>query len=318
MVAGKAFWSHIDADAGEKLFDDEDASLLRDIFNPILSDRRQEGDHFAPPGTGFSYVEKLQNLVKNEELIRIKRKEHFLSANFVVGDAGPLFPSSWTTSLEIERGRVLPEGVSLHKVQSDLDVECLLNATPEFERRTEDGMNFRIYKSGSLELRSTQEHGQSEIVGAVFSLRSSTQALDVNRKVKDEESIVKVTEYVKFLDESTQNQKHRYYVVIETEQGSSVVTERLQDGKMTWEENPEDLDDKNSLARVIRSVECRVSRVRAAIADVKAFQEKQQGITTDGRLYAQHVFVKAIGGVAQMVRANNIKAKTLANEREQA
>jgi len=251
--------------------------------------------------------------VKDEEVVRLERMQHFLSPNFVVGNAGPLFPSSWTTFLEIERERVL-EGVLMRRVHPGLDVERLLAATPEFERCTEDGMKFRIYKSGSLEVRTTQEYGQSEVVGAAFSMRS--QPLDVSRKVKNDESIAKVTEYVKFLEHDTASQKHGYYVVIETQEGNLVATEKLQDGRITWEENPEDLDDRNSLARVIRSVECRIQRVRVSVSDVKAFQQKQGVDILDSRLFAQHFFIKAIGGVAQMMRATNIKAQAVANDRE--
>merc|ERR1712100_458114 len=113
---GKTFFAGTDGD--EPIFDEDSAGLLRDIFNPNLSDRREEGERFVPPCASFSYADKLRNLVKAEAEVRNQRTEHFLSTEFVVGDAGPLFPASWTATLETARGRqphktfgnLLPEG----------------------------------------------------------------------------------------------------------------------------------------------------------------------------------------------------------------
>merc|ERR1712183_547993 len=92
-----------------EIFDEEDLGLLKSIFNPNLSDRRAEGDSFAPPDTCSSYVNKLRSLVQDEAEIRKKRKEHFFSSDFTVGIAGPLFPSSWTSNLRIDQV-VQPQG----------------------------------------------------------------------------------------------------------------------------------------------------------------------------------------------------------------
>lgn len=46
--SGEAFWACIDAEAKSSIKED-DKSLLRCIFNPKLSDRREEGDMFVPP-----------------------------------------------------------------------------------------------------------------------------------------------------------------------------------------------------------------------------------------------------------------------------
>jgi hypothetical protein len=323
-AAGKDFWSRLeDASALDK----EDACLLQEIFNPNLSDRREDGDRFAPPGTAFDYVEKLRNLVKAEEQVRNQRKEHFLSTKFAIGDAGPLFPSSWTTSLEIARARVprktfgseIPEGASLQQVPHSPETDQILQSTmPVFEQQTEDGMKFRIYRSGTLEVRTTQEHGKVELLGAVFSVRHATDSSKDSRKVHECEKIVKATEYVRFLPQSGASREYGYYVVMESEEDNAVVTERLDDGTMTWEENPADLDDRNSLAKVIRSVDCRIERMRVAFKEVKSFQKAQGTCVLENRRYAQQVFIQAIGGVTQMIRANNIKAKTLDQERDSA
>merc|ERR1712038_934455 len=62
---GDAFWSALDSKSG---FEGELKDLFNAIFNPSLSDRREEGDRFIPPNMNNSYLEKLGNLVKEEEL----------------------------------------------------------------------------------------------------------------------------------------------------------------------------------------------------------------------------------------------------------
>merc|ERR1711948_99121 len=64
---GNAFWSALDTDAG---FEDKYNELFKDIFNPCLSDRRDEGDRFIPPNMSISYLEKLANLVGEEQLMQ--------------------------------------------------------------------------------------------------------------------------------------------------------------------------------------------------------------------------------------------------------
>merc|ERR1719221_1813336 len=62
---GNAFWSVLEANSG---FEEKYSNLFNAIFNPCLSDRRDEGDRFIPPNMSISYLEKLGNLVKEEEL----------------------------------------------------------------------------------------------------------------------------------------------------------------------------------------------------------------------------------------------------------
>merc|ERR1719272_1288311 len=99
IAIGDAFWSGLEGDS--KIFNEEDRNLLRDVFNPSLTDRRSEGDLFAPPDASHSYVTKLRALVKEEESVRQRRKTHFFSKSFAVEEPGSLFPSSWTSSIEI-------------------------------------------------------------------------------------------------------------------------------------------------------------------------------------------------------------------------
>merc|ERR1712187_581900 len=63
---GDAFWSALDSKSG---FEGELKDLFNAIFNSSLSDRREEGDRFIPPNMSSSYLERLGDLVKEEELV---------------------------------------------------------------------------------------------------------------------------------------------------------------------------------------------------------------------------------------------------------
>merc|ERR1712139_715523 len=76
-------------------------ALLQKVFNPALTDRRNEGDLFVPPSTSASYLKKLRTLVKEEDSLRAKRCDAFLSADFAMQQPGCLFPHSWTPSIEL-------------------------------------------------------------------------------------------------------------------------------------------------------------------------------------------------------------------------
>merc|ERR1712183_1034700 len=100
-------------DSSTQLSKDDDHVLLRSIFHPALTDRRTEGDLFVPPSARHSYVHKLRALVKDEETMRAKRKEAFLSVDFKMEAPGSLFPHSWTASIEVAEGLKFAKDVTL-------------------------------------------------------------------------------------------------------------------------------------------------------------------------------------------------------------
>jgi len=162
LPIGSAFWSSIEKHEEQRLF--------KDIFNPCLSDRRDEGDRFAPPDASFEYLNKLRDLVKEETLVREERATHFLSAMFVADDAGTLFPSSWTSSFKVAYD---PQQRSQVQLQTANNVDKILqSAEPVFDKSTEDGTRFRVYVSDGVEVRTTQEQDGDQIIGAVFSVHA--------------------------------------------------------------------------------------------------------------------------------------------------
>jgi len=169
VAVGDAFFACLDG--SKQLLNEEDRALLKSVFSPALTDRRIEGDLFVPPSTSASYLKKLRALVKEEESLRARRKEVFLSTEFAMDQPGGLFPHSWTPSIEIAESKsqgkleLCPEYKSLASTLAPK----LKESKPMFDKTTEEGTKFRIYTLGSLEVRTTQEFEADEVVGAVFS-----------------------------------------------------------------------------------------------------------------------------------------------------
>mmetsp|Transcript_96310 Transcript_96310/g.299362 ORF Transcript_96310/g.299362 Transcript_96310/m.299362 type:complete len:993 (-) Transcript_96310:72-3050(-) len=302
---GQAFWAGIAGSEGLKsAFNEKDTTLLQKIYNLHLCDRREEGELFTPPSTAGSYVEKLRMLVQAEEEVRRQRREHFLSPTFVVDDAGPLFPSSWTSHFGIElegaSGREhmasAPRGVLHPRPDHKPSRESLRSAQLVFDKTTEDGTHFRIYRPGSIEVRTIQEFHGEETIGMVFSTQAlpSTGGSQGGLQAKDHESIAKATVYVE--SASLGSSAHHCYLVLKTEAGSSIVTERLRAGTLSWEENPADLELRNSLAKVLHSEH--LVGTCGTVGNLRALREAaRQRDTSDstGEEYALEAYRQAGG-----------------------
>jgi hypothetical protein len=267
---GDAFWAGLEDDSN--VFKPESKAILKQIFNDQLSDRRQEGEKFTPPDASYSYVCRLRELLKEEDIVRRRRMELFLSEDFDAENLDVAFPFSWKASGEISRGKSqirTSEGQSREMLHRRKDYEkevelldqVLKSSAPTFEKSTEEGMTFRIYQIGSLQFRSTQEAGMKEKVGAVFSIHSPMQAsrlgpLSKSRPIMNSEKITKITEYVEKAANGAAGAGeaafyHRYFLVLETEKNHKILTELLRNGKMQWVEN-EDFKPRLSLAKVVR------------------------------------------------------------------
>lgn len=302
-VNAGAFWSNLDNDS-TTILNGHDKELFRNVFNTNLSDRRQEGDDFVPPATSLSYMHKLKNLIKEEAIVRQKRKEVFFSKEFVKDNAGSLFPLSWSSSVELEQENKPATSLRARpdfKAEESLLEEVLRSTVPEFEKCTEDGTKFLIYRLGSLEVRATQERDAQVVIGAVFSTNGAEglapATRDACQRIQDDEAIVKVSHYV----ERALHGKLRCqsYVVIETKGGHRFVTEKLRDGTALWKEDPEDLSDRNSLAKVVCAAECNQQRV--TVGEVRghwareAARPKARSLPAMCKRYAQAAYRVANG-----------------------
>mmetsp|Transcript_107458 Transcript_107458/g.269569 ORF Transcript_107458/g.269569 Transcript_107458/m.269569 type:complete len:887 (+) Transcript_107458:103-2763(+) len=292
LAIGSSFWSSLGDGA---TFSAEDAKLLRDVFHPRLSDRRQEGDRFTPPPTGASYMQKLSQLVKGEKMVRQQRLANFYSADFNMDSAGPLFPSSWTPAFAVEQ---LGVQTALHPRTDFMAEACILqevlqSISPVFDNSTEDGTRFRVYRIGSLQVRTIQEHDGEETIGAVFSTQAPKKAAALDQQaesVKDSAMIVKATEYVESAEGAVQ---FKCYVLLETEDGNSIVVEKAAPGVVPWAENPSNLDSRNSLAKVIRSKDCRDSGMTVGV--IKGVYVQELVKDSSSTRFAQAVFCHATG-----------------------
>lgn len=274
VAIGDAFWSSLQGSAGND-FEEDDLCLLNAVFNPALSDRRSEGDRFCPPTSSRSYVSKLRALVDEEESIRMQRKEQFFNTNFVMSEPGSIFPASWTSALSAVRDGVpvrslsaCPRGALIARPEyveyaTDLLNSTLKTSAPVFDRITEEGMRFRIYRLGSLEVRTSQDWNDAEVVGAVFFIsaefsgddKATDESQDAEECLAPREKITRATEFVEKTSVAggRASAQRRHYVVVETEHGHTILTERLPDGKVCWKVNPPNLKDRISLSKVMRA-----------------------------------------------------------------
>jgi len=253
--------------------------------------------------------------MKEEDMTHKWRVMHFSGNQFVAKDPGPQFPSSWKDYIDIERMKSVaapaPESL-LHarpdyKAQAQMFDHVLKSATPVFDRTSEEGNRWRVYKVGSIEIRTIQKPEETEVIAAVFTTRPMAQSPtsgEEGPKVKDYEVLAKITMYVEKELGSLSNR--RYYIVLETDprnvganDGITIVTEMLSDGTVTWKENPVDLEDRNSLAKAFRCKDCRGMDV--IVADIKSFQEQVRtecrGIQGTSKRYAQGIFESAVGKI---------------------
>jgi hypothetical protein len=209
--------------------------------------------------------------------MREERRQHFLNKRFSEQDAGPLFPSSWQSSFQIANKSEQEQGGLLHacldyKAQAVAIDHMLQSAEPMFDKSTEEGTRFRIYRLGGFEVRTSQEPGRKEVVGAIFLMCTALQASMEGKRSQgpsEQEEVVKVTEYIERAGDAA---LHRSYVVLETAQKNIILTEKLADGTATWETNPQGLELRNALAKVLRSVDCSVARI--AIRDMMSHQAR--------------------------------------------
>lgn len=264
-ISGEAFWA--DLDSASSVLGPEDKRLFVEVFNKNLSDRQADGDEFVPPPTNAIYVDRLRALVKVELDIREQRKAHFFSSGFSADNVGPLFPPSWTSSIEVDGQQGQKRGAAPLVVrpellaEKELLAEAIRASVPTFKKRAEDGSEFLIYRLGSLEIRAVTEPGRSSEpeVGAVFSQQSLAGPAAARGTAaagpRDEDRIAKVSEFVERAPYG--KLRCQYYVVFHTEQGHIIVCERLLNGGVAWQMVPKDgVEDRNSFAKVLRSTDC--------------------------------------------------------------
>merc|ERR1711879_688018 len=83
------------------------------------------------------------------------------------------------------------------KAQAAMLHQIIKTLSPVFDKCTEEGQKFRIYRFGSLEVRTTQGPDGVEEVGVVFSIRTPTSYnVPEFQAIEGHEKVSKATEYV--------------------------------------------------------------------------------------------------------------------------
>lgn len=163
-------------------------------------------------------------------------------------------------------------------------------------------MHFRIYSLGILEVRTVQEIDGEELVGAVFSTQPLPKAAGPSVDVDEHEKLSKATLYVERAGGSIKaacpSAQRRYFVIFETATGRKIRMELLATGEATWEPEPADLEDRNSLAKVLVSADCKLGLLFGDIKSYQASLSKGDQEVASPRMckrHAQKLFVRATG-----------------------
>merc|ERR1712232_868090 len=153
---------------------------------------------------------------------------------------------------------------------------------------------------GNLEVRTTQVSSEQEAIGAVFTVGSPGEQAGQSTGSQNLNSmkVLKVTEYVEMAtDAVTGFEALRSFVVFGMEDGRLILTERLPNGVVTWQENPTDLESRSAIAKVVRSSDCNKHSI--ALGSIKDFQAQDASCTTTfclslTKYYAQRIYNFAI------------------------
>eukprot|EP00930_Biecheleria_cincta_P050348 TRINITY_DN354_c1_g1_i1.p1 TRINITY_DN354_c1_g1~~TRINITY_DN354_c1_g1_i1.p1 ORF type:complete len:1142 (+),score=241.95 TRINITY_DN354_c1_g1_i1:94-3519(+) len=288
---------------------EEHKQLLKRILNPAICDRTEEGAAFVPPEPHLEYISRVRNLVSEESRILENRKAGFFAKDFVADSPGPEFPCTWTSQCQVAKEGRTPSRIAANQdrlMTIDVDAEfqkfllseVLPGVTPDFDKTTEDGVVFRIYSVGRLQIRTTEAQLGEEVVGAVFSHQTpcwQPSPGKIAKTVREGERVVKAKVYIEALETDLAQPQiacGRFYVVLETEASNIVVTEKLADGSGTWVLNADNLEERNSLAKLLFTTE----RKGATLQSIRSLQAKHSKpssaseVPAASQAYAEAIF----------------------------
>lgn len=310
VTLGRAFLQSLRARKYDELKPEHQEVLLK-VFQSPQCDRTQEGDAFIVPDPNMEYTSKLRSHIHEENSLLERRKLHFCDKAFKVGNAGHDFPRSWTSRFQIEKDGLAPKTEASNKtglVKVEIDKaysaslvrDVLPTAAPEFQEKTEDGTCFRIYKIGSLEIRTTQERFAEEQIGVVYSSRAPTWNLAAtSQELSEREKVVECKVFLEAAEgDVVGTQPHHLYMVCITANKNVIVTEKLANGSTIFLVNPKSLEDRNSLAKQLFKSDC---VEQATVKDVKTQQTNfnktfEEGVTLSVRKqYVKSVFKQLTG-----------------------
>merc|ERR1740139_220578 len=255
-VSGREFWATLESQAS--MFSDDSQDLLKAVFDSSLCDRKGEGELFMPPPT--TSADKLRALVEAEANVRQNRKSFFLSPAFSPegGNFGSgIFPSSWKPTVELSKAwrnekQSLKPRTELQG-QTAMLTELIADAEPTFNKFTEDGLRWLIYRFGALEIRAIQEPGRNLEIGAVFSTIGTGNDKFSNISSQDVKHSEKIASVKMCIEKApgTCKLQSQYFVVATTETGKRVLVEKRGDGTLNWVDEPKNVDDRIAVAKMV-------------------------------------------------------------------
>ena len=134
------------------------------------------------------------------------------------------------------------------------------------------------------------------------------------KDIGDKEKISKVAEYVEHAfscADVNKTLRRRYYIVLETEMGNKIVTERLSEGQLSWIGNSDTLEDRNSLARLTRSDSCSSG---VTVRDMMNFRAKiAEGAAPSSKQFSQVMFSRVVGSKGKLSPLNRDLSVILPN-----
>ena len=212
---------------------------------------------------------------------------------------------SWTSRFQIEKDGLAPKTEASNKtglVKVEIDKaysaslvrDVLPTAAPEFQEKTEDGTCFRIYKIGSLEIRTTQERFAEEQIGVVYSSRAPTWNLTAtSQELSEREKVVECKVFLEAAEGDVMGkQPYHLYLMCITANKNIIVTEKLANGSTIFLVNPKSLEDRNSLAKQLFKSDC---VEQATVKDVKTHQINFNKIFEEGvSLSVRKQYVKSV------------------------
>jgi len=319
LACGKAFWTCVDSGSSDA------ACFWNRVFDQALSDRRAEEELFLPPGNSSEALLKLKALLEEEKSFQKQRLDHFSSEAFDESCPGSLFPSSWVQNINLEKvsGTQHPtakasEGlrkVDPKEASSNLNLDRVLSSRvlPTFDKTTEEGHRFRVYRWGKYIVRTVEEPTSAHRIVAVFE-KKDVPSPSVGQPLLTSSLIANITEYVELGDTTASGSDYyQQFLVVDTACGGTVEVELQSRGGnseaassqepsttgFSWLENSRRLPQRRSCAKVLRATSMEGIQESGAALTVKHVKEllDKEIATCSAGISAKRAWKRFVGDV---------------------
>merc|ERR1712050_299724 len=142
--------------------------------------------------------------------------------------------------------------------------------------------------------------GDEEVVGAVYSIAEAPvddSSLEAMRALGSD----KITKVMEYVERQFSGGRH-YFVVLETQQGYKILTEKTREGVIAWQESSRHFALRLAQAKATWSVAC--SQSGATVATMRDYRSRQleKGLAAQGGSQSKHYARGAYTLVARRVK----------------